>query len=285
MSLVFNIDSPGTLASLCVFFAMLLNACAPPESADTVSAQTAPVMQYPDWRGQWNQHMQRGEWPTNGYAVDGPPPLNEEYLARWQEVHALNDAGILPDEPTQRCLPQGMPRIMKAVYPIEFIVTPQTTYIYAEWNSQFRRIYTDGRDWPVYTLPSFNGYSIGQWHDEDGDGTYDMLSVETRHLKGPRIYDGQWVPFHDNNETIILEEIRRFDANTMMDTVTTIDDALTGPWIVTQYYGREQEVIWQEYACAENNSQLRLGDEWYFINDDGTLAPTRAGQPGLVPEF
>lgn len=242
-------------------------------------------MQYPDWRGQWNQHMQRGEWTTNGYEIDGPPPLNAEYQARWEATHAMAAAGRAPDEPTQRCLPQGMPRIMKAVYPIEFIITPETTYIYAEWNSQLRRIYTDGRDWPAYTLPSFNGYSIGEWHDEDGDGIYDMLAVETRHFKGPRIFDGQWVPFHDNNETVILEEIRRLDANTMMDTVTTIDDALTGPWEVTQYYGREEEVIWQEYACAENNSQLRLGDEWYFISDDGTLEPTREGQPRLVPEF
>tara|TARA_R110002110_G_scaffold147129_2_gene337517 strand:+ start:221177 stop:222034 length:858 start_codon:yes stop_codon:yes gene_type:complete len=264
-----------------------LGACAPEQSPEMQTAEdsTEAQMQYPDWRGQWNQHMQRLEWPTNGYEVDGPPPLNAEYMARWEETHARADAGIPPDEPTQRCLPQGMPRIMKAVYPMEFIITPETTYIYAEWNSQFRRIYTDGRDWPGYTLPSFNGYSIGEWHDQDGDGTYDMLSVETRFLKGPRLYDGQWVPFHDNNETVILEEISRVDENTMMNVVTTIDDALTGPWEVTQYYGQEEEVIWQEYACAENNSQLRLGDEWYFITEDGNLEPTREGQPRLVPEF
>jgi hypothetical protein len=244
-----------------------------------------PAMQHPDWSGQWNQQMQRTEWPTNGYAVDGPPPLNEEYMARWQETRAESEAGIPPDEPTQRCLPQGMPRIMKAVYPLELIVTPDTTYIYAEWNSQFRRIYTDGREWPDYVLPSFNGYSIGEWHDDDGDDVYDRLAVETRHLKGPRVYDGSVVPFHDNNATVILEDIRRIDENTMMDTVTTIDDALSEPWVVEQYYGREEEVIWQEYACAENNSQLRLGDEWYFIADDGTLEPTRQGQPRLVPEF
>jgi hypothetical protein len=32
----------------------------------------------------------------------------------------------------------------------------------------------------------FEGYSIGKWVDEDGDGRYDVLEVETRALKGPR---------------------------------------------------------------------------------------------------
>ena len=36
-----------------------------------------------------------------------------------------------------------------------------------------RRIFTDGRDWPKEMQPSFSGYSIGKWIDEDGDGRYD----------------------------------------------------------------------------------------------------------------
>ena len=274
----------AAMASLLV--ALLVSGCTPSgsDTAQETDSSTAATMSYPDWRGQWNQARQRLQWPTEGYEIDGPPPLNDEYMARWQQTLARRDAGIPPDEPTQRCLPQGMPRIMKVVYPMEIIITPEITYIYAEWNSQFRRIYTDGRDWPDYMLPAFNGYSIGQWHDENGDGVFDMLAVETRAIKGPRVYDGQVAPFHDNSQTVILEEIRRPDDMNMQNTVTTIDDALTEPWVVDQYYKREETVIWQEYACAENNSQLRLGDEWYFITDDGTLEPTREGQPRLVPE-
>ena len=37
--------------------------------------------------------------------------------------------------------------------------------------------------------PSFAGYSIGKWIDEDGDGKYDVLEVETRDFKGPRVLD------------------------------------------------------------------------------------------------
>jgi len=47
-----------------------------------------------------------------------------------------------------------------------------------------------------------------------------------------------------------------------------------------------EDVIWIEYVCAEGNRHLNLGDEWYFINkEEGTLEPTREGQPRLVPEF
>ena len=43
-----------------------------------------------------------------------------------------------------------------------------------------RRIYTDGRQFPMDESPSWMGYSIGRWIDEDGDGRYDALEVETR---------------------------------------------------------------------------------------------------------
>tara|TARA_R110000824_G_scaffold288508_5_gene476897 strand:+ start:23552 stop:24472 length:921 start_codon:yes stop_codon:yes gene_type:complete len=239
---------------------------------------------YPDWHGQWNRAAGSLNWPSEGYEQAGPPPLTDEYMAIWQGYTALQEAGIPAGDPPSTCLPQGMPRIMKMTYPMEIIVTPEITYIHAEWNSQFRRIYTDGRSWPDYILPAFNGYSIGEWHDEDGDGIFDMLSVETRAIKGPRSFDSRAVPLHSNDQTLVLEEIRLLDTMTMQNTITTIDDALTGPWTVNQVYERQLDnIIWAEYACAENNRHLKLGDEWYFINEDGTLSPTRVGQPGLVP--
>jgi hypothetical protein len=41
-----------------------------------------------------------------------------------------------------------MPLIAYGFQPIEFIVTPQTTYMLIDWVEHTRRIYTDGRDWP-----------------------------------------------------------------------------------------------------------------------------------------
>ena len=85
-----------------------------------------------------------------------------------------------------RCMPTGMPHMM-TFGPLEFVVTPATTYILI--GTQARRIFTDGRDWPKEIDPSYAGYSIGRWIDEDGDGRMDVLEVETRGFKGNRVYD------------------------------------------------------------------------------------------------
>lgn len=240
---------------------------------------------YPDWSGQWAR-IGSLNWPPEGYDVAGPPPLTDEYQAIRAEYLELREQGVLAGDPPATCLPPGMPRVMKMSFPMEIIVTPDITYVIADWESQVRRIYTDGRDWPAYILPEFNGYSIGEWHDEDGDGAFDMLSVETRGMKGPRSFDSRAVVLHENNRTVVLEEFRRIDENTLEDRITTIDDALTGPWTINQQYRLETDnVVWVEYVCAEGNRHLKLGDEWYFVNEaEGTLDPTRVGQPRLVPE-
>jgi hypothetical protein len=79
------------------------------------------------------------------------------------------------------CDPYGMPMMTIAFQPQEYIITPGTTHILVNHQSHTRRIYTDGRDWPTKELePTYSGYSIGRWIDEDGDGRYDVLEVETR---------------------------------------------------------------------------------------------------------
>ena len=37
--------------------------------------------------------------------------------------------------------------------------------------------------------PAFVGYSIGKWLDTDNDGTYDTLEIETRNMRGPRLFE------------------------------------------------------------------------------------------------
>jgi hypothetical protein len=49
------------------------------------------------------------------------------------------------------------------------------------------------------------GYSIGKWIDEDGDGKYDVLEVETRNFKGPRTYENSGMRLHDDNASVIKE--------------------------------------------------------------------------------
>src|SRR5258707_14937557 len=98
-----------------------------------------------------------------------------------------------------------MPNMMMAFGALEFVVTPETTYILIAWHDHLRRIFTDGRDWPKEIDPSYSGYSIGRWVDEDGDGRFDVLEVETRGFKGPRAYDETGLPLHFDNQSIFKE--------------------------------------------------------------------------------
>lgn len=242
------------------------------------------VGNYPDWSGQWSRIGSR-DWAPEGYEEAGPPPLTEEYQAIWERYSALQDEGIPAGDPTSRCLPPGMPRMMKMPLPMEVIVKPDITYIYGHWDSQFRRVYTDGRDWPDPLLPTFNGYSIGEWQDENLDGVYDVLSVETRGMTGPRAFDHQGVPLHANNETVVRERMRLVDEARMANEITTIDDALTQPWTIEQRYGRETEdVIWQEHLCIGSKRYMTLGDAWYIFDPvNETLERANSQQPRLIP--
>ena len=92
--------------------------------------------------------------------------------------------------------------------PMEIIVMPETTYILIDHiHDSHRRIFTDGRDWPKEVEPTFDGYSIGQWIDTDGDGRYDVLEVETRDFKGPRDLRHQRHAAAPDNKTVVKERI------------------------------------------------------------------------------
>jgi hypothetical protein len=236
---------------------------------------------YPNWKGQWTRFSGGGQWdPTKPPGRGQQAPLTDEYRAIMDAGLANQRAGGHGLNSTPTCIPPGMPRAMIVYEPMEIVITPETTYIMIEFMQQLRRIYTDGRDWPETLEPSFAGYSIGRWQDEDGDGRYDALVIETRGMKGPRSFDGA-VPLHKDNQTIVKERIYldKSDPEVLHDQVTTIDNALTGPWTVTRNYRRERKPVWFEYVCAEDNHHVFHGKESYFVNDDGYLMPTRKGQP------
>jgi hypothetical protein len=164
-------------------------------------------------------------------------------------------------------------------------VTAETTHVLIEHIHDSRRIHTDRRDWPdgMDANPMFGGYSIGRWIDEDGDGRYGVLLVETRGLKNPRTYDASGIPFHSDGHTIIKEKIYgdEADPNVLHDEITTIDDALTRPWTVVKTYRRvvtNKPIWWREDICAENNVHVVVGKEDYFLSADGFLMPIKKDQ-------
>jgi hypothetical protein len=140
---------------------------------------------YPDLKGQWNRVAVPGIAPsfdpTKRPGLAQQAPLTPEYQKILEASLADQAAGGGGFAPDYLCISSGMPMRMTAYMPLEIIVTDGTTHITGPDGYMHRRIYTDGRDWPADVEPSRIGYSIGRWIDEDADGKFDTLVVETRY--------------------------------------------------------------------------------------------------------
>ena len=251
-------------------------------------AQAFDELKYPNLKGQWNCFVVRGvNGPpsfdqTKGNGLAQKAPLTAEYQKILEDSIADQRAGGQGNNVDHaRCVAAGMPWMMIGFRPLEFIVAPDVTHIVIADYDALRRVFTDGRDWPDFE-PTFAGYSIGKWIDEDGDGKYDVLEVETRNFKGPRVYDASGLPLHRDNQSIFKERIYLDPANPdlLHDQITVIDHALTQPWTVDKRYTRDPNPFaeWPELVCTEVNSQVFVGKELYYMSADGNLMPTRKGQ-------
>ncbi len=70
------------------------------------------------------------------------------------------------------------------------------------------------------------------------------------------------------------------DQSVLWDEITTIDDALTGPWMVKKKYTRDSNPRhnWIEEVCPENNPHIRIQNDNYMLSADGYLMPAKKGQ-------
>ena len=255
----------------------------------TCSVQAADDAKYPDWRGSWRRFVisELGGQPsfdqTKPWGLGQQAPLTPEYQKVFEDSLADQAKGGQGNFVGHaKCLPAGMPFMMVGAQPLEFVVTPDTTYILVGGNDRYRRIFTDGRDWPRTIEPSYAGYSIGRWIDEDGSGQLNVLEVETRGpFKGPRAYDATGLPLHFDNLSIFIERIHldKTDPNTLHDETTVIDHALTRPWTVDKRYSRNSRPEWSENFCLEGSALIFVGKEGYYMSGDGNLMPTRQDQP------
>src|SRR5258708_4117278 len=140
--------------------------------------QAADAPKYPSWKGAWARWVPTSAQrdPGNGgtgFTAGGQPsfdqtkpwgpgqqaPLTPEYqkvLADSMADQANGGEGNFFDHAV-RCMPGGMPLMTIAFTPLEFVVTPDTTYILIGGAEHFRRIFTDGRDWPKNIEPTYAG--------------------------------------------------------------------------------------------------------------------------------
>jgi hypothetical protein len=243
------------------------------------AAQVVDFGKYPDLKGQW---VRTGN-PNNWRELAGPPPLTPEYQKVFDAITADLKSGGPGNWPSTFCTPAGMPAMMSFYDPGEIIVTPDITYVLISHNDDsYRRIYTDGRDWPKDPELTFAGYSIGKWLDENGTGKFNVLEVETRFLRLPRGYDTSGLPFHSDGQTVIKERIYldKADRNTLFDEITVIDHAMTRPYVKLQKATRNPNPrpAWHSDVCSQDNTWVKIENEPYYLSADGKLMPSKKNQ-------
>jgi len=218
----------------------------------------------PNWNGVWVRVGSINWDPTLPQGELDHPDLTPEYQARYDRGIQSMAAGRPLNDPTAACVPPGMPRVMNMVYPMEIFQRPGQVAIFAEWQSQVRRIYTDGRGHPSDLDPTYNGHSTGHWEGKD-------LVADTIGLRGDMMLTMNGLGLSDALR--VKERFHQVDADTLTDTITLEDPkALRKPWTVVKTFRRSPQTQIMEYVCEENNRNP--------IRPDGSTGVVLSGQRG-----
>jgi hypothetical protein len=164
---------------------------------------------------------------------------------------ARKNAASARDNPSSKCLPQGIVRADVLSYnPFKIIQTPGVTAILYEVDNMFRQVYTDGRKLPADPQPAWLGYSVGKWEG-------DTLVVDSVGFN-----DRSWLDAfgHPHSEDLRIQE--RFHRRDFghMDLQLTIDDPkmYTRPFTinVTEVLIPDSDIL--EYVCENETDQAHL---------------------------
>jgi hypothetical protein len=243
----------AALLALCV--ASGASAQEPDRSRSSVS-----VAGQPDFSGTWERYTPPrdpnappsratpgaggGLGPTFGGT---PPPLKPDFIAAYEAALRMRQEAERRGEPipspNAQCIPEGMPAMMIALFPMEVLQTRGQLTIVQEAFSQIRRIYI-GEDPPAIedAEPTFFGHSGAKWEG-------DTLVVETVGIKESVRYRNA----PHSAEMRIVERMRMLDANRFENQITVVDpEYLTGPWSWTWTYQRKPGYKMYEYVCEDN---------------------------------
>jgi hypothetical protein len=216
---------------------------------------------HPDFSGTWERYVPPRDPnapPTRGTPGGAgiglgpifgatPPPLKPQFVAAYEaEVKRIADATQRGDpiaNANAQCIPDGMPSMMLAIFPMEVLQTRGQLTVIQEAFNQVRRIYI-GEDPPAIedAEPSFYGHSGAKW---DGD----TLVVDTVGIKETVRYRNA----PHSNQMRIHERLRMLDANRFEDQITVTDPVyFSGPWSWTWTYQRKPGYKMYEYVCEDN---------------------------------
>ena len=203
------------------------------------------------------------------------PPLKPQYIGPWKKFRADNAAAFARGEPPVtgyvKCLPDGMPATMMAMFPLEVLQSKGRITIIEEAYNQVRRIYLDQKQIPIDDAePGFWGHSVGHWEGP-------VLKVNTVGIKENVKF--QDVPHSDQMR--IDERIRLTSPTEMEDAITVTDPVyLTGPWSWTWHYVRKPGYKLYEYVCEDNREFPDSGNGSQRLR----LLPGTTGAPTASPD-
>src|SRR5581483_345822 len=104
-----------------------------------------------------------------GVANATPRP---SFAGVWERSESKRTAGS-----RSRCIPAGMPQMMRGLPPIEIVEVPGKIVILGELFGELRHIYLNEKMPPLDDLtPTFAGYSVARWKGS-------TLVVETRGVR------------------------------------------------------------------------------------------------------
>ena len=206
--------------------------------------------------GSWEAYPLRGEGFGSGVQpkvrVTPPspipePPLRQPHLDEWRALQAKNAElvrkGLPPPSSGMACIPEGMPGMMQATFPMEILETPGQITVIEEAFNQVRRIYLGAPPLaPEDAEPRFAGQSTGRW-----DGA--VLVVTTVGVKDS-------VHFRNTPHSMKMRITERMHLvnDELLENQVTIEDPeyLTKPWTWTWMYKRWPGYKIQEYVCEDN---------------------------------
>src|SRR5262245_20857668 len=227
-------------------------------------AQQAGSASVPDITGSWERYGFGGGRGDPPAAALRPPhaPLKPMYLKEWQaRVQAARQADA-KGQPLAtgytHCLPDGMPSMMAAMFPLEILQSRGQITIIEEAFTQVRRIHLDRPQKAVADVePGFFGYSVGKWQG-------DTLVVDTIGIRE----DVRYQNTPHSSQMRITERIKLMSPQVLWDEIT-IEDPVTleKPWTVTYAYRKMPDYSLLEYVCEDNREyadekgvqQIRIG--------------------------
>ena len=119
------------------------------------------------------------------------------------------------DDPTNNCVPKGMPTIMEQPYPMEFVDQGDVILLHIEEYDLVRTIHMSAGDEPQAASPL--GYSVGRWEGRD-------LMVTTTNVNWGH-FDTVGIPLSDAVE--IVERFTPSDDGARLDYHVTVTDPAT----------------------------------------------------------